>query len=61
VIDLLQRGWRLLRELAGDDAYERYLARWQACEKHEAAAPLDRAAFFKAEQHRKWQGLRRCC
>ena len=24
-------------------------------------APLDRAAFFREEQRRKWDGVRRCC
>jgi uncharacterized short protein YbdD (DUF466 family) len=52
--------WRSLRRLTGDDAYERYLAHWR--EHHAAEAqPLSRAAFFKAEQQRKWDGIRRCC
>jgi len=51
--------WAVLRELSGDDAYERYL-RHQAT-AHPAEAPLDRAAFFKTEQQRKWEGVRRCC
>ena len=58
--ELLRRGWRLLRELSGDDAYERYLAHRCSCRTHEAA-PLSRAEFFKAEQRRKWDGVRRCC
>ena len=37
-----------------------YLAHWRA---HHAGAgePLDRSAFFKAEQERKWNGIKRCC
>lgn len=58
--ELVRRGWRLLRELSGDDAYERYLTHWRACDRR-AEAPLDRAEFFKAEQRRKWDGVRRCC
>jgi uncharacterized short protein YbdD (DUF466 family) len=56
----LQRLWRALRAVSGDDAYERYLAHWRA---HHAGAgePLDRRAFFKAEQERKWNGIKRCC
>lgn len=56
----LQRLWRALRAVSGDDAYERYLAHWRA---HHAGAgePLDRSAFFKAEQERKWNGIKRCC
>ncbi len=51
--------WSVVRELSGDDAYERYL-KHQAL-SHPLETPLDRAAFFKAEQRRKWEGVRRCC
>lgn len=56
----LRKIWKGLRQMTGDDAYERYLAHWQACHA-EAGAPLTRKAFFKAEQARKWNGVRRCC
>jgi uncharacterized short protein YbdD (DUF466 family) len=57
---ILQRLWRALRTLSGDDAYERYLAHWRT---HHAGedAPLDRKAFFKSELERKWNGIKRCC
>jgi uncharacterized short protein YbdD (DUF466 family) len=55
----IKRCWATLRELSGDDAYERYLAHWRA--QHAGGAPLDRAAFFKEEQRRKWEGVKRCC
>ena len=55
----LQQCWSALRELSGDDAYERYLA--HHAETHPDAVPLDRAAFFREEQKRKWEGVRRCC
>jgi len=58
----LRRVWALLREVTGDDAYERYLAHWHA--RHAAddgGAPLDRASFHREEQRRKWDGVRRCC
>ena len=58
----LARLWAGIREATGDDAYERYLAHWQ--EHHAAepgACPLDRAAFCREEQRRKWEGVRRCC
>jgi uncharacterized short protein YbdD (DUF466 family) len=58
----LGRIWALIREVTGDDSYERYLAHWRA--RHapgERAAPLDRAAFYREEQRRKWDGVRRCC
>ena len=57
----LQRLWAMLRELTGDDAYERYLAHWQAQHGVDGAVPLDRAAFCREEQRRQWEGVRRCC
>ena len=59
VVLKLQQGWKLLRELSGDDAYERYL-------QHQALAhpdepPLCRHAFFKQQQQQKWHGVKRCC
>jgi uncharacterized short protein YbdD (DUF466 family) len=57
----LRRLWSLLRELTGDDAYERYLAHWRAQHAAGRDAPLDRAAFCREEQRRKWEGVRRCC
>jgi uncharacterized short protein YbdD (DUF466 family) len=57
----LARSWAALREISGDDAYERYLARLRARPAPHTHAPLTRAAFFAAEQRRKWDGVRRCC
>ena len=51
--------WTTLRRLTGDDAYERYLAHHS--QHHAGAAPLNRAEFFRSEQKRKWEGVRRCC
>jgi uncharacterized short protein YbdD (DUF466 family) len=58
---LLSRTWAALREISGDDAYERYLAHLRECPARQCRAPLTRAAFFAAEQRRKWDGVRRCC
>ena len=55
------RCWRGLRQLSGDDAYERYLQHWQAHHADAGGAPLDRRAFFRSELERKWNGVRRCC
>jgi uncharacterized short protein YbdD (DUF466 family) len=55
-----RRLWQALRTLSGDDAYERYLAHWRAHHAGESG-PLDRKAFFRAEQERKWNGIKRCC
>lgn len=49
----------LLRQLSGDDAYERYLA--HHAQAHNDETPLTRCEFFKQEQERKWNGVRRCC
>lgn len=57
----LRRAWGYLRELTGDDAYERYLAHWRSQHAAEGSVPLDRAAFVREEQRRKWEGVRRCC
>ncbi len=50
-----------IRQLSGDDAYERYLQHWQQQHTAENCTPLSRRAFFKAELERKWQGTKRCC
>jgi uncharacterized short protein YbdD (DUF466 family) len=59
VTEALLKLWQKLRTATGDDAYECYLAHWRA--HHDGEAPLDRRAFFKEEQRRKWDGIRRCC
>jgi uncharacterized short protein YbdD (DUF466 family) len=56
----LKKLWCALRALSGDDAYERYLAHWSTQHSDEGT-PLDRKAFFRAEQERKWNGIKRCC
>lgn len=55
----LKRAWRALRELSGDDAYERYLAHHTAC--HAASAPLSRKEYFQHQEQQKWNGIQRCC
>jgi len=60
VIEKLKQAWDVVRELTGDDAYERYLAHWRAHHSGERA-PLDRDAFHREELKRKWEGIRRCC
>ena len=56
---LLQCCWKLVRQLSGDDAYERYLAHHTAC--HPDAAPLSRSEYFRHCERQKWEGVRRCC
>ena len=51
--------WRYIRRVSGDDAYERYLKHHAFA--HPQDAPLSRKAFFRREQEKKWDGIRRCC
>ncbi|HEY0907236.1 MAG TPA: YbdD/YjiX family protein [Methylophilus sp.] len=55
--------WQRVRELSGDDAYERYLQHYAQhhADEVEAASPLTRAEFFRQWQDQKWKGIKRCC
>jgi uncharacterized short protein YbdD (DUF466 family) len=55
----LRELWKWVRELATDDAYERYLA--HHTQAHAGATPLSRREFYLGEQQRKWTGVSRCC
>lgn len=55
----LRACWRFIRELTSDDAYERYVEHHRR--HHPERPPLDRRAFYMAEQQRKWRGVARCC
>lgn len=57
----LKRLWQGIRQLSGDDAYERYLKHYAEHHQGDAAAPLTKAEFFKRWQDRAWQGVKRCC
>ena len=57
----LRKIWSVIREVSGDDAYERYLAHWRAEHSANETTPLDRSSFYREEQRRKWDGVRRCC
>lgn len=46
-------------ELGSDARYQRYLLHHRA--QHPLEPPLDQDAFYRDEQQRKWQGMRRCC
>jgi uncharacterized short protein YbdD (DUF466 family) len=55
--------WQRIRELSGDDAYDRYLEHYA---EHHAGVedkepPLSREVFFKQWQDDKWKGIKRCC
>ncbi|HEY0666142.1 MAG TPA: YbdD/YjiX family protein [Gallionella sp.] len=55
----LRRCWEAVRQLSGDDAYERYLAHQMS--KHAGATPLSRREYFRRSEREKWEGVRRCC
>ena len=60
---LLQRVWRAVRTslsyLNGSAAYERYCIHHRT---HHGNTPLlSRADFYRQEQQRRWNGVRRCC
>jgi uncharacterized short protein YbdD (DUF466 family) len=51
--------WRMLRSLATDDAYDRYLE--HRLHAHPDSPALDRRAFYLQQQQAKWSGVQRCC
>jgi uncharacterized short protein YbdD (DUF466 family) len=61
----IKRVWQTVRQLSGDDAYERYLQNYAKAHHVESGCachpPLSKAAFFKQWQDKKWNGIRRCC
>lgn len=63
MINLKQKilnGWKRLREMTGDDAYDRYLQHWQS--HHDAGEqPLDRETFYRQQTEHRWNGIKRCC
>ena len=65
MLNQLKNGWKNtlqnLRQLSGNDAYERYLAHYAEFHKENAEPPLSREAFFKEWQDGKWKGIKRCC
>ena len=58
-LNIARSVWRAIRELSGDDGYERYLAHHATA--HPDVQPLTRAAWFTHNQHEKWTGVKRCC
>ncbi|MGE3297043.1 MAG: CstA-like transporter-associated (seleno)protein [Porticoccaceae bacterium] len=55
----LRAFWAWLREVSGDDAYERYLAHHAAA--HPDGTPLGRREFFRRRQEAAWSAVKRCC
>lgn len=61
LINNMKSFWQGLRRLSGEDAYDRYLLHWQQSHQGGEDMPLDRKAFYKDRQERKWNGIKRCC
>ncbi len=59
----LKHLWHLLRQLSGDDAYERYLKHHFEFHANsvDARPALSRKAFYTLMQDEKWKGVKRCC
>lgn len=57
--NLLRRAWQSIRELSGDDAYERYLAHHAVC--HADTPPRSRKEFLRYQMQQQWEGVKRCC
>ena len=55
----LQHLWGYLRQVTGDDAYERYLAHQNLA--HAGEPPLTPQEYFKRRQEEKWSKVSRCC
>lgn len=51
--------WNFLRQVSGDDAYERYLAHQRA--HHHGKRAMTRREYFKQRQDEKWSKVSRCC
>ncbi len=55
----LKQLWHYLRQVTGDDAFERYIAHRKLVH---AGEPLPtRQQYFKARQDEKWSKVSRCC
>ena len=58
-LGLLGKSWRFLRQVSGDDAYDRYLAHMSRL--HPGQPVIARGAYFRARQEQKWSRISRCC
>jgi uncharacterized short protein YbdD (DUF466 family) len=53
--------WQAIRQLSGDDAYERYLIHYAQHHQIDGNELLSKKEFFKRWQDDKWRGVKRCC
>jgi len=55
----LRKIWQYLRQVSGDDAYERYLAHHR--QAHAGEPPMTQGQHFRKRQDEKWSKVSRCC
>jgi len=51
--------WHFVRQIAGDDAYERYLE--HASREHPDRPPMQRNEYYRLRIEQKWSRITRCC
>ena len=51
--------WRFVRQVSGDDTYERYLAHMR--ETHPGQPVMPPAEFHRTQLEQKWSRVSRCC
>ena len=56
---LLWIAWRFVRQVSGDDAYERY--REHMAHLHAGQRTMTRSEYFRFCQDQKWNRITRCC
>ena len=56
---LLCSGWYFVRQVSGDDAYERY--REHMLQAHAGEPAMTRSEYYRARTEQKWSRLTRCC
>jgi uncharacterized short protein YbdD (DUF466 family) len=55
----LRKIWQYLRQVSGDDAYERYLAHHR--QAHAGESPMTQEQHYRKRQDEKWSKVSRCC
>ncbi|HUF22217.1 MAG TPA: YbdD/YjiX family protein [Burkholderiales bacterium] len=55
----VRQAWGFVRQLSGDDAYERYLQ--HHARAHPGVRPMSRKAYIRFRDEQKWNRISRCC
>jgi len=56
---LLSTAWRFVRQVSGDDAYERYGEHMGRT--HPGQSAMTREEYYRFRTEQKWNGITRCC